>query len=110
MGRLLGPARPGYPAAALFGGAPDELPERYARSSPISYAAEVRAPVLVLAGDNDPRCPIRQIDNYVNRLAELGKPYRCYRYDAGHGSLVVSETMQQAAVEVAFVREVLRDI
>ncbi|MBV9650025.1 MAG: S9 family peptidase [Pseudonocardiales bacterium] len=95
---------------ALFGGGPDELPEQYTRSSPISYAADVRAPVLVLAGDNDPRCPIRQIDNYLARLAELGKPYRYYRYDAGHGSLVVAENLRQAAAEVAFVREVLRSV
>jgi dienelactone hydrolase len=92
---------------ALFGGSPEELPERYELSSPISYAADVRAPVLLLAGENDPRCPIRQIDNYLARLTELGKPHRCYRYDAGHGSLVVAENLRHAAVEVAFVREVL---
>ncbi|MFZ0120677.1 MAG: prolyl oligopeptidase family serine peptidase [Pseudonocardiaceae bacterium] len=94
---------------ALFGGSPEELPELYQRSSPISYAADLRAPVLLLAGDNDPRCPIRQIDNYLVRLAELGKPYRSYRYDAGHGSLVVAENLRHAAVEVAFVREVLSE-
>jgi dipeptidyl aminopeptidase/acylaminoacyl peptidase len=92
---------------ALFGGPPEELPALYQRSSPISYAAEVQAPVLILAGENDPRCPIRQIDNYLAKLAELGKPYRCYRYDAGHGSLVVAENLRHAAVEVAFVREAL---
>ncbi|MDQ3764089.1 MAG: prolyl oligopeptidase family serine peptidase [Actinomycetota bacterium] len=92
---------------ALFGGSPEELPERWRKSSPISYATDVRAPVLLLAGANDPRCPIRQIDNYLARLAELGKPYRCYRYDAGHGSLVVAEQLRLAAAEVAFVREVL---
>jgi dienelactone hydrolase len=92
---------------ALFGGSPEQLPELYRESSPISYAADLRAPVLLLAGDNDPRCPIRQIDNYLARLAELGKPYRSYRYDAGHGSLVVAENLRQAAVEVTFVREVL---
>jgi dipeptidyl aminopeptidase/acylaminoacyl peptidase len=92
---------------ALFGGSPDELPQRYQESSPISYAAQVRAPVLVLAGENDPRCPIRQIDNYLDLLAGLGKPCRTYRYDAGHGSLVVAETLRHVAAEVAFVREVL---
>jgi dipeptidyl aminopeptidase/acylaminoacyl peptidase len=61
----------------------------------------------VLAGENDPRCPIRQVDNYLVRLAELDKPYRSYRYDAGHGSLVVAEAMRHVAAEVAFVREVL---
>ena len=94
---------------ALSGGSPEELPKLYQRSSPISYAADLRAPVLLLAGDNDPRCPIRQINNYLVRLAELGKPYRSYRYDAGHGSLVVAENLRHAAVEVAFVREVLSE-
>jgi dipeptidyl aminopeptidase/acylaminoacyl peptidase len=93
---------------ALFGGAPDELPELYRQCSPISYVDQVRAPVLVLAGENDSRCPIRQVDNYLARLDELGKPYSSYRYDAGHGSLVVAETLRHSCAEVAFVHEVLR--
>ena len=92
---------------ALFGGSPEEIPDVYTASSPITYAAQVRAPVLVLAGENDPRCPIRQVDNYLARLAELGKPFSSYRYDAGHGSLVVAEALRHVAAEVAFVREVL---
>jgi dipeptidyl aminopeptidase/acylaminoacyl peptidase len=92
---------------ALFGGSPEELPELYRTSSPISYAADVRAPLLVLAGANDPRCPIRQIDHYLIRLAELDKPVWSYRYEAGHGSLVVAETLRQHAAEVAFVRQAL---
>ncbi|MGM1059625.1 prolyl oligopeptidase family serine peptidase [Saccharothrix sp. Mg75] len=92
---------------ALFGGSPEELPERYRECSPLTYVDAVRAPVLVLAGENDPRCPIRQIDNYLDRLAERGAAYEVYRYDAGHGSLVVAETIRQTAAEVAFVRRVL---
>jgi acetyl esterase/lipase len=90
---------------SLFGGSPDEVPERYRESSPITYVERVKAPVLVLAGENDPRCPIRQIDNYLGRLAELGKPHEVYRYDAGHGSLVVAERIRQMAVEMAFARK-----
>jgi dienelactone hydrolase len=92
---------------ALFGGSPEQRPEQYRLSSPISYAERLRAPVLILAGENDPRCPIRQIDTYLARLDELGKPYRSYRYDAGHGSLVVGEQLRQAAVEITFAREAL---
>ncbi|MGB9280678.1 MAG: prolyl oligopeptidase family serine peptidase [Pseudonocardiaceae bacterium] len=95
---------------ALFSGSPQELPELYRKSSPISYVTELCAPVLVLAGDNDPRCPIRQIDNYLVRLTELGKPYRSYRFEAGHGSLVMAENLRHAAIEVAFVREVLAKV
>ncbi len=88
---------------ALFGGSPDEVGDVYRECSPITYVDKVRAPVLVLAGENDPRCPIRQINNYLAKLDELGLPHEVYRFDAGHGSLVVAETMRQAAASVDFV-------
>ncbi|GAA4103001.1 S9 family peptidase [Actinomadura miaoliensis] len=90
---------------SLFGGSPEEVPERYHASSPITYVEQVKTPVLILAGENDPRCPIRQIDNYLARLAELGRPHEVYRYDAGHGSLVVEERIKQMATEIAFARK-----
>jgi dipeptidyl aminopeptidase/acylaminoacyl peptidase len=94
---------------ALFGGSPEELPDLYRECSPLTYVDAVRAPVLVLAGENDPRCPIRQIDNYLDRLAERGAKYEVYRYDAGHGSLVVAETIRQSAAEVSFALRALQD-
>ncbi|GLZ08209.1 peptide hydrolase [Actinomadura sp. NBRC 104412] len=90
---------------SLFGGSPDDVPERYKESSPITYVERVKAPVLILAGENDPRCPIRQIDNYLERLAELGRPHDVYRYDAGHGSLVVEERIKQMEAEISFARK-----
>jgi dipeptidyl aminopeptidase/acylaminoacyl peptidase len=87
---------------ALFGGAPDELAEAYRARSPITYVEDVAVPVFILAGENDPRCPIRQIDNYLARLAELGKPHDVYRYDAGHSSLVIDEQIRQMDKELAF--------
>jgi dienelactone hydrolase len=90
---------------ALFGGSPEQKPEAYRASSPLTHVEAVRAPVLVLAGENDPRCPIRQIENYLAALAAAGHvPYEVSRFDAGHGSLVVEETMRHAATEVAFAR------
>jgi dienelactone hydrolase len=90
---------------SLFGGSPTEVPERYDASSPITYVDQVTAPVLVMAGENDPRCPIRQIDNYLARLRELGKEHEVYRYDAGHGSLVVEERIRQVAATIDFARK-----
>lgn len=87
---------------ALFGGSPDDIPDAYEARSPITYVEQVDAPVLILAGENDPRCPIRQIDNYLARLDELGKPHEVYRYDAGHGSLVVDERIKQVEAMLAF--------
>ncbi|PVZ09419.1 S9 family peptidase [Actinomycetospora cinnamomea] len=92
---------------SLFGGSPTEVPERYREASPLTWVDAVRAPVLVLAGENDPRCPIRQIDNYLDALAERGREYAMVRYDAGHGSLVVAETLRHTVAEIAFARRAL---
>ncbi|WP_344366962.1 S9 family peptidase [Streptomyces gobitricini] len=86
----------------LFGGSPEEVPERFEASSPITYVDRVRVPVYISAGVNDPRCPIRQIDNYVDRLAARNAVHEVYRYDAGHGSLVVEERIKQVRLELAF--------
>jgi dipeptidyl aminopeptidase/acylaminoacyl peptidase len=87
---------------ALFGGGPDEIPEVYRRCSPATYVENVRVPVLILAGENDPRCPIRQVNSYVEKLERLEKPHQVYRYQAGHGSLLVEETLKQMEMRLAF--------
>ncbi|MGZ4506255.1 MAG: prolyl oligopeptidase family serine peptidase [Blastococcus sp.] len=87
---------------ALFGGSPDEVHDVYVRSSPLTYVDAVAAPVLVVAGANDPRCPIRQIDNYLEALEAGGKTFEVYRYDAGHGSLVIEETIRQVELALDF--------
>ena len=87
---------------ALFGGSPEEVRDVYVRSSPITYVDAVAAPVLVVAGANDPRCPIRQIENYLGELEKLGKEHEVYRFDAGHGSLVIEETIRQVEVALDF--------
>jgi dipeptidyl aminopeptidase/acylaminoacyl peptidase len=87
---------------SLFGGSPEEVPDRYRDSSPLTYVDAVRAPVLVLAGENDPRCPIRQIENYLTALDRRAARHEVYRYDAGHGSLVDDERVRQMRAELAY--------
>lgn len=88
----------------LLGGSPEEVPDRFAASSPITYVDDVTAPVYISAGLNDPRCPIRQVENYVERLAKRDHPHEVYRYEAGHGSLVVEERIKQTRLELDFAR------
>jgi dipeptidyl aminopeptidase/acylaminoacyl peptidase len=95
---------------ALFGGSPDDVPDAYRRSSPLTYVENVQAPVLILAGENDPRCPLRQVRNYVARLEELGKPHRLHTYEAGHGALVVDQRVDHMRLELEYLAaELLRD-
>jgi dipeptidyl aminopeptidase/acylaminoacyl peptidase len=88
---------------ALFGATPEEDPDRYIARSPITFASNVSARVLILAGENDPRCPIRQIDNYIVRLEELRRPHEVVRFDAGHGSLRTDERIRQTEAMIDFV-------
>ncbi|HET6752050.1 MAG TPA: prolyl oligopeptidase family serine peptidase [Actinomycetes bacterium] len=87
---------------SLFGGGPDERPELFVERSPITHAHRVEAPVLLMVGDNDTRCPLQQVLNYADRLAALGKPFELDRFDAGHGALVVEERIRQAGVLLRF--------
>jgi dienelactone hydrolase/Tol biopolymer transport system component len=88
--------------AALFGGTPEADPEAYRVANPITYIDRVKAPLLITVGRNDPRCPARSVDVYTARLRELGIPFSEYRYDAGHGSVVVAEQIKQLALQLDF--------
>jgi dipeptidyl aminopeptidase/acylaminoacyl peptidase len=92
----------------LFGGGPDEVGDLYAERSPLTYVDRVRAPVLVIAGDNDSRCPIEQVLNYVDALRARGGDVELYRFDAGHGSMVIDERVRQMRAELDFVLPRLR--
>ena len=92
---------------ALFGGTPEEKPDLYRRSNPITYAEAVAAPVLFVIGDNDSRCPLAQALAYVDLIAGAGKPHEVYRYTTGHGSLDIDEEVRQIRTILDFLhREV----
>jgi dipeptidyl aminopeptidase/acylaminoacyl peptidase len=80
------------------------VPERYERSSPITYVDAVHVPVLILAGENDPRCPIRQVHNYVARLRQRDASFELHTYEAGHGALVVDQRVDHMRLERDFLR------
>jgi acetyl esterase/lipase len=90
---------------SLFGGTPEDLPDLYAERSPISHVDRVRAPVLIITGRNDTRCPIRQVDNYVAALEQRGVPHTYDVFEAGHGSLAVEESIRQQALMLDFLAE-----
>ncbi|MFE1858238.1 S9 family peptidase [Streptomyces anandii] len=67
-----------------FGGTPEQVPERYASSSPLTYAAHVSAPLLVVGADKDVKCPPEQIRGYVSALRAAGVPHEEMWLDTGH--------------------------
>ncbi|MEU3460585.1 alpha/beta fold hydrolase [Streptomyces sp. NPDC006733] len=68
----------------LFGGTPEQIPDVYARSSPSSYVASVRAPLLVVAATQDAKCPPEQVETYLAALRACGVPHDALWLDGGH--------------------------
>ena len=69
---------------ALYGGSPEELPEMWAERNPMSYVDRVQAPALVIAGENDPRCPPEGIVPWVEALRARGITVEAHFYPEGH--------------------------
>jgi dipeptidyl aminopeptidase/acylaminoacyl peptidase len=93
---------------AIFGGPPKTHGEQYRISSPITYAENVNAPVLIIQGRNDTRCPVRQMEAYLDKMKKLGKDVRVHWFDAGHGSLQVEERVGHMQKMLDFAYEVLK--
>jgi dipeptidyl aminopeptidase/acylaminoacyl peptidase len=92
---------------ALFGGTPEEKPEEHRLSSPITYAEAVRAPVLVIQGSNDTRCPARQMIKYEEKMRSLGKDIHIHWFEAGHGSLSIEQSIEHQELMLRFAYRVL---
>jgi dipeptidyl aminopeptidase/acylaminoacyl peptidase len=80
--------------AAWFCGTPEEKPDEYTASSPITYAEHVAASVLILQGRNDTRTTARQMERYEAKMRSLGKSIEVEWFDAGHGTPDVEQNIR----------------
>lgn len=87
---------------ALLGGAAPDKVEFVTPRSPITYVDKVRVPVHIQYGENDTRCPPRQVRLYIDALAEAGGSSEVDVYGTGHGSMIVDEDVRQWGVVLDF--------
>jgi dipeptidyl aminopeptidase/acylaminoacyl peptidase len=67
-------------------GDPVEDAELYRERSPLTHASKIRAPLLILQGENDPRVPQSEAEQVVKALRDAGKPHEYHVYPGeGHG-------------------------
>lgn len=92
---------------SLFGGSPEEKAEAYEKSSPITYVEQVKAPLLVIQGENDTRCPARQMRDYEAKMKEYGKSIQIHWFDAGHGSRAMEQQIEHQELMMRFAYRVL---
>jgi dipeptidyl aminopeptidase/acylaminoacyl peptidase len=89
---------------ALYGGTPDEVPALYAERNPMTYVDRAKAPVLVIAGEHDPRCPIEGITPWTDALRVRGVSVETYVYPAGHHANAMDENIRHVEMILAFFR------
>ena len=95
---------------ALFGGIPEQKPEAHAFASPITYAKDYEAPLLIIQGKNDTRCPERQMRVFIEKMQSENKELRVHWFEAGHGALKTDERIEQQEMRMAFALEILERI
>jgi dipeptidyl aminopeptidase/acylaminoacyl peptidase len=69
------------------GGRVDAL-DKFMEMSPLTYVPRVVAPVLLLHGEADLRCPISQSEEYFVALKRLGKEVEMVRFPGGYHSFL----------------------
>ncbi|MEM3699743.1 MAG: S9 family peptidase [Candidatus Bathyarchaeia archaeon] len=66
-------------------GTPESNPEFYYERSPINFIDKIKAPVLILHGAKDPRCPVTEAYQVIDLLKKHGKTFEYKIYpDEGH--------------------------
>ncbi|MDP2577344.1 MAG: S9 family peptidase [Candidatus Palauibacterales bacterium] len=76
--------------------------------SPITHVANVRAPLMVIHGANDPRDPVTESDQFVRAVREQGGEVLYLRFpDEGHGVRKLDNRITAYRQVAAFLEEIL---
>ncbi len=70
----------GFMFRHTFGAYPWEDLAAYRRQSPLSYASNIRTPLLIIHSENDMRCNIEQAENLFATLKVLGRRVELIRF------------------------------
>ena len=78
------------------------------RIAPLNNAQKITIPLFVIQGGNDPRVPLSEADQMVERAQQNGKPvWYLMAKDEGHGFVKKSNADFQFYATVMFVRRYL---
>jgi pimeloyl-ACP methyl ester carboxylesterase len=87
---------------ATMGGSPMDLPELYRERNPMTYVDRVKAPMLLIAGEHDSRCPMGQVMVYAHALRARAHEVDVHLYGGGHHALQVEEKIAHARLTIEF--------
>ncbi|MGH2679509.1 MAG: S9 family peptidase [Actinomycetota bacterium] len=87
---------------ATMGGSPMDLPDLYRERNPMTYVDRVRAPLLLIAGEHDSRCPLGQVMVYAHALKSRSHEVEVHLYGGGHHALQVEERIAHTRMTIDF--------
>lgn len=89
-------------------GDPKENHERWYNASPYFFLDRIAAPVQLICGGNDPRCPASDSIDTRDKLVELGKDVDFLLYeDEGHAFLKIENIIDSETRRVEFLAKAL---
>lgn len=89
-------------------GDPKENYERWYNASPYFFLDQVNAPVQLICGANDPRCPAGESLTARDKLVEHGKDVELLLYaDEGHSFLKIENVIDAELKRVEFLAKVM---
>jgi dipeptidyl aminopeptidase/acylaminoacyl peptidase len=89
-------------------GDPEDNRELWISHSPYFFLDKVNAPVQMISGGNDPRCPAADSIEARDKLVELGKEVEFLLYvDEGHSFLKIKNIIGAEEKRVAFLARAL---
>jgi dipeptidyl aminopeptidase/acylaminoacyl peptidase len=94
---------------ATMGGSPMELPALYRERNPMTYVDRVKAPMLLIAGEHDSRCPLGQVMVYAHALRARDHEVDVHLYGGGHHAMQVEEKIAHTRMTIEFFRRHLSD-
>ena len=68
----------------------------------MTYVSSVKAPILVIAGENDPRCPPEGITPWVDAVRGNGVPVEMELYPEGHHANSVEAQIRHMGLMLDF--------
>ena len=92
----------------LFEGPPEKEERLYRDRSPITHISQIKAPVLIVSGRHDSRCPIQPVEKFVKKLRGMHHPHEFrVQEKEGHGFARVEANIQEVRTAVEYLRKTL---
>jgi pimeloyl-ACP methyl ester carboxylesterase len=89
----------------LIGGTPEEKPELYRERSPVTHLSKLKSPVLVIAAENDSRCPLQPIEKFYEKAQELNLPVTLEIIrEEGHAGGRIADMIRMFVLQLDFLK------